>query len=654
MPIARRPWPAALAAAVALLAFGIVRDAWPWIADDAFISLRYAERFAGGNGLTWTDGERVEGYSNLLWVLLLSVPGWLGIDLIAAARALGIACTVCTFAALLVRGAQPATPPAAQPEKLLNALPAPLVVAALAAQASIATWAIGGLEAPLVLLLLAITALGLSRGLDPDERAPRGWLGAAGAALALLAWTRPDGPLWAAVAAGTALLFDRSRATVVLLLGPAVLAVGLQLGFRLAYYGEWLPNTAHAKLGSDNTAAAGLAYLASAATSMRALLLPACLGFVPLVRDRRARPVLFFAAAGALAWSLYLLRVGGDVFPRNRLALPLLVCAALFAGHGIHWLGSVGRAGRALAWVVVLGSICLARLDAERPADDAHQQLSDWEWTGVATGEWLHRAFAEEQPLLAVDAAGAVPFASKLPCLDMLGLCDRIIARTPPAEGEGFVVGHNRGNGAYVLSRRPDIVLFWAPPGNPQPRWPSGVQMESDPLFLLHYRMVLFDMQTPATELPITAWVRLDGRIGAERDGARVTLPGWWLGSYRQPMPLRLFVDPLRPGDPEDAERQRVVAEGASWWQLASVVGVFDAQLAETVGEVRRAGRYLLPELPLPAGTWSARALGAPDGVTLTVEHSATDPSLADVLCTVPDGTVLPFRVTDLLLERER
>ena len=42
----------------------------PFIADDALITLRYAERLLDGHGLTWNDGERVEGYSNLLWLQL--------------------------------------------------------------------------------------------------------------------------------------------------------------------------------------------------------------------------------------------------------------------------------------------------------------------------------------------------------------------------------------------------------------------------------------------------------------------------------------------------------------------------------------------------------------------------------------------------------
>src|ERR1700691_673914 len=69
------------------------------IADDTFISLRYAERFLEGKGLTWNDGEYVEGYSNLLWVLLNAALGALGVPLPTATQLLGIACTLLTLLA---------------------------------------------------------------------------------------------------------------------------------------------------------------------------------------------------------------------------------------------------------------------------------------------------------------------------------------------------------------------------------------------------------------------------------------------------------------------------------------------------------------------------------------------------------------------------
>src|SRR3954468_9274361 len=43
------------------------------IQDDAFISFRYADNLARGNGLVWNLGEYVEGYTNFLWTILIAV-----------------------------------------------------------------------------------------------------------------------------------------------------------------------------------------------------------------------------------------------------------------------------------------------------------------------------------------------------------------------------------------------------------------------------------------------------------------------------------------------------------------------------------------------------------------------------------------------------
>ena len=41
--------------------------------DDAMISMRYAWNLSHGNGLVWNVGEHVQGYSNLLMTLIMSV-----------------------------------------------------------------------------------------------------------------------------------------------------------------------------------------------------------------------------------------------------------------------------------------------------------------------------------------------------------------------------------------------------------------------------------------------------------------------------------------------------------------------------------------------------------------------------------------------------
>jgi hypothetical protein len=95
---------------------------------------------------------------------------------------------------------------------------------------------------------------------------------------------------------------------------------------------------------------------------------------------------------------------------------------------------------------------------------------------------WAPRDGVQRQrPLLAVDPAGCLPYFSKLPSVDMLGINDHYLARHRPADfGTGYI-GHELGNGAYVLSRKPDLVLFNVPTGGKKPNFRSGIEMMEDP-----------------------------------------------------------------------------------------------------------------------------------------------------------------------------
>ncbi|HEY4491844.1 MAG TPA: hypothetical protein VI958_07560, partial [Acidobacteriota bacterium] len=51
-----------------------VADAYQrrWVTDDIFIGFRYAQNLVDGRGLVYNTGERVEGYTNFLWVLIMA------------------------------------------------------------------------------------------------------------------------------------------------------------------------------------------------------------------------------------------------------------------------------------------------------------------------------------------------------------------------------------------------------------------------------------------------------------------------------------------------------------------------------------------------------------------------------------------------------
>ncbi len=161
------------------------RSYLPLIYDDSYISLRYAMRFLQGKGLTWTDGEAVEGYSNLLWVLGCAALGGLGLDLVDAARVLGLLCGALAMAAFLI---------AFPPRNWSDSLPALAGTLFIALAGPIGIWAIAGLEGCMVAALLAWGLVFLRPLLDGAEPEWKTVL-LPGIPLALLCLTRPDTPL---------------------------------------------------------------------------------------------------------------------------------------------------------------------------------------------------------------------------------------------------------------------------------------------------------------------------------------------------------------------------------------------------------------------------------------------------------------------------
>src|ERR1043166_6070025 len=81
---------AGMFACLAILAVQVHRY-W-FTCDDAFIAFRYARNLAMGHGLVFNPGfERVEGYTNFLWVLLLAAGRFCGLAPESACHVLSIA-----------------------------------------------------------------------------------------------------------------------------------------------------------------------------------------------------------------------------------------------------------------------------------------------------------------------------------------------------------------------------------------------------------------------------------------------------------------------------------------------------------------------------------------------------------------------------------
>ena len=327
-----------------------------FLTDDAFISFRYIRNLLEGNGLVWNPGERVEGYSNFLWVLeLAGIWAATGVPPEEAAWWLSVAYTVATLAAMAWWTWR-------LPGVRSRGLVWWMALGLLCSSATFAKWTSGGgLETRqfTFFVVLAVVALTAHQG------SRRGAL-VASLSLALASLTRPEGPLiaaccfawWAAQEAaggggersggvrewafGLLRRIDWRGATALAL--PFLLVVGAHVLWRYSYYGEWLPNTYYAKYVRPWWDI-GLQYLAAAGVETGLyLLLPLGL-WAAWARWRKRRdlayglPLLIIALHAA-----YLARIGGGNMEWRMMDFhwPLL---ALPAADGLTGAGSaLGRA----------------------------------------------------------------------------------------------------------------------------------------------------------------------------------------------------------------------------------------------------------------------------------------------------------------------
>ena len=425
--------------------------------DDAFISLRYARNLAEGHGLVYNPGERVEGYTNFLWTVLSAFPYLLGLDGPGFLRGMGFASGILALlaAAWLARELAPGEPAAAG------------VAAVLAAAAPwLVSESVMGLETA---FFAALAVAGVAARLR-ERRLPSAfpW---SGVLFALAALTRPEGMLVAGLVglADLAERWTRRREG-----GPFLgrrfflrwalfaLPVAGHLAFRVAYYHDIVPNTFHAKVGGGWRAVVrGLGYAGDFALHSWPLLLAVLLGVAFLVRGEggEGRDRWRLLPLGiALVYVLYVVKVGGDYKPTYRFFATPTLFLVPYAGAGIATLARRAGALREVA----LGGLLLLAAGGTLALGGPTRAFVAWRAEVLpvhrAAGRWLGEAFPPDA-WLATGNAGVLPYESRLPTIDMYGLCDRHIAlREMPRMGEG-PPGHEKGDGKYVLDRKPRIIL---------------------------------------------------------------------------------------------------------------------------------------------------------------------------------------------------
>lgn len=415
--------------------------------DDAMISMRYAWNLSHGVGLVWNASERVEGYSNLLMTLIMSMATFLfdkklavlAIQLIGIPTALGIA--------FLTREL-------AKPLETNYAGTANLAFIGILFYAPTWYWSLIGMEAGLLTLLVLAGFLCAMRWLEV-RRSRDMILTAIFLGLAFL--TRNESVLLSGLIFGY-LAYRHWRAGAAradvkpffyALLLYALFIVG-QLGFRFWYYGSLVPNTYLLKVTGIPLSLKlvwGWEYVWPFLNRDWLFLLMALLGTI----QEKSKPVFILPIVVLL---IYQVSVGGDSFPLWRILLPgmpfVFILASSIIAETAEYIGKRPTALSLMVMIFVLVSLNLHMQDKiynsdGQVIDAVHNQHN----INVALGV---NAMTTPDASIGVIWAGAIPYYADRRAIDFLGKSDAYIANLP-ADLDMSLIGHNKYDLQYSIRK---------------------------------------------------------------------------------------------------------------------------------------------------------------------------------------------------------
>jgi arabinofuranosyltransferase len=452
--------------------------------DDAMIAMRYAKNLAHGYGLVWNPGgERVEGYTDPLWVLYMALVHLLPISQAKTSLLIQISSAIFLTANLfVVRKIALRVSDGSEPVALG-------AVVLTAAYLPINNWSLQGMEVSVLVLIMSICLLQTLKSLEDKTFRLSLYI-----LLGVSTLVRPD-----MVAPFLALLlffvvFDPVNRRRHLVWGPVILLSfwAAQTLFRLWYFGDPLPNTYYLKLTGYPSALRifhGIFVLARFVwnTNLLLFIVPFTLIFR---RDRRIL-LLLWVLTVQMMYSVY---VGGDAWEywggSNR-----YICIAM---SGFFVLLSYGlfRASRLIieaiygdspaagiatakpklavfALLIVYSAVsvnCIYGVDAlaealllkpplhSGPGGENHEEVEQ---------ALLLRKITTADAKLAVGRAGTIPYFADRPCLDLLGKTDRYIAHQSMRRSLSglhrfieFRPGHMKYDTDYSIGRQaPDVIV---------------------------------------------------------------------------------------------------------------------------------------------------------------------------------------------------
>jgi arabinofuranosyltransferase len=338
-------WPAGAVLVIYILV--VLRTAW--VSDDAFITFRTADNLVSGLGPVWNAGERVQAYTNPLWMLIFAFFHFFTREAYYTSLAISvfidILLVICIF------------------KFIKDKYTAVLIFIALMISRAFIDYSTSGLENPLTNLILAI-------GLIPVIEDKNGPKLSFFAVLSAVFLNRMDIILMVLPLAiyFIYIFFYKEKKNrfkkagiIFLMLLPAVLwAV-----FSVIYYGFPFPNTFYAKQANDVSRffylSKGVQYFIESFAGDPVTPCAIFSGLIlPFLFNKKKSVILRLVSAGTAAYLVYILFIGGDFMAGRLLAAPFMVSLLIIAFY-------LSKAGNKLKTVILIALIYLGSISAFMP-----------------------------------------------------------------------------------------------------------------------------------------------------------------------------------------------------------------------------------------------------------------------------------------------
>lgn len=408
--------------------------------DDAYISFRYAQNLVNGEGLVFNPGERVEGYSNLLYVLMLApITRLVSEDAVYPAAVTLNALAIIVAAWTITRMPRG---PSGTPWRWS---------AAFLVAANPLLWHAAWTAMETGIVVLGFVWLWWAVAHCADAKSKSNYIALVLAAVACVL-IRADGFILAGIAVTFLAIKGQWKA-----FAAGIAAIGVTFGaltlWRMSYYGLPMPNTYYAKVSGaliDRLAFAWSMFSGARLDVMRPTVyicagaLIVCL-LIAVANRRNPLRVITFEAWLAPLWICYWFYVGGDIFFHRFLVILVPLAAFIVAYRLAPYSGN-----RTLIVAIAAVMFYYPAMGHRILKDDIHYD------TWIILGKHFKETFPGET--IAVDAAGKMPYYSHLTAIDTLGLTDAHIAQV---EADVFLPGHNKHDWDYVFDRNPAVITSW-------------------------------------------------------------------------------------------------------------------------------------------------------------------------------------------------